>query len=230
MGELNFLDYDKISDTLMYFDQNVSLRFCVGLNYKNKLGENVSFHAEYTTSTGRYIRRNIHAYFIINDNRDYKNSIMILPKDVAMLQMLMNNAIIPWMVGNKRIYSENDNHELIIKGKWSLAEFPLSEYRYMTFAPIIVSYQDGTFKEGIRMTMNSKDSYVDMDINKFMEFYYYICNTDMYSAAVALLNYVKQSPYGMNTLMYGSTNDTYYQDDNNRLPDKGGRNKFFDSI
>ena len=57
---------------------------------------------------------------------------------------------------------------------------------------------DESVKEGIRMYINSDDTYVDYDINKFMEFFYYMMNTDMYNAAQNMIQYIKTQPYGTN--------------------------------
>lgn len=241
MGKINFLDYDKITDTLMYFSREISLNFCVNLTRKNQQGNVIHFHSEYNfynESLGKNsysIKRNITPSFIINDNKDYRNSILIRPQDVSLLQMVLNSNIIPWVIGPKRIYHMNQDNKLIIKGKWNQVDFPLSDYKYISFAPIIITYQDSTMKEGIRFTINDKTNYVDIDINKFMEFYYYICNTDMYNAAIGLLNYVKTGPYGENLYTFGKDNnynkDNGYNDWNEaKKSGKGKKNNFFDSL
>lgn len=236
MGELTFLDYDKISDTLMFFSKDITLNFCVGLTRKNQRNEIVHFHNEYEyKSNGKQcysIKRSINAYFTINDYRDYNNGVMIRAQDIALLQMIMNASIIPWVVGPKRIYAFDSNQKLIIKGKWNQVDFPLSEYKYLSFAPIVITYQDQTMKEGIRITINDKSNYVDIDINKFMEFYYYICNTDIYSAAIGLLNYVKSGPYGLNQTNMNKNGG--FKDDNfgewDDAKKSGKKNTFFDSL
>ena len=48
------------------------------------------------------------------------------------------------------------------------------------------------------MEVNHQAEFVDMDIDKFIGFYYLLKNTDMYSAACNLINYVKTMPYGNN--------------------------------
>ena len=37
-----------------------------------------------------------------------------------------------------------------------------------------------------------------------MEFCYYIMNTDMYNAAIGLMQYIKTEPYNMNTFEVGN--------------------------
>lgn len=200
----NFTYYDKISDTLIYFNNDISLKFIVSLNRKGADGNIINFHNEYSYDSSYFgkksyaIRRYFVPYFSLDDKRDFKNNIMIKPSDVCLLQLVMNNNIIPWVMGNSRIYGMDKEGKIIIKGKWSQADFPLSDYQYLSFIPIVVTYDDNTTKEGIRMVMNNKDNFIDMDINKFMEFYYYINNTDIYNAAIGLVNYVKTQPYCIN--------------------------------
>lgn len=241
MGEITFLDYDKISDTIMYLSKTVTLNFCVSLTRRNtNTNKIVPFHSEYIYNSDYKnkkcysIKRNFNAYFIINDYNDYNNSVMIRPQDIVFLQMLLQNNVIPWFIGSKRIFSIDSDGKIIIKGKYSPAEFPVSEYKYISMLPIIITYEDGTLKEGIRMIINNKNNFIDMDINKFMEFYYYICNTDIYCAATNLLNYVKIGPYGMNQSDIGgnSFKEDYYSSNQewNEQKDSGKRNNFFDSL
>ena len=238
MGEFSFLNYDKITDTLMYFSKDICLNFCVKLTRKNTNKEVVHFHSEYEYKMNgdkKYsIKRIFFPVFIINDFRDFNNSVMIRPEDITLLQMILTNNVIPWVIGNKRIFSFDNENKLIIKGKQSQVDFPLSDYKYISFAPIVMTYQDMTMKEGIRLTINNKNNYVDIDINKFMEFYYYICNTDMYNAAIGLLNYVKSGPYKQNLIPIGGSNnfnnyDNGYEDWNT-IKEEGKKKNFFDSI
>lgn len=199
----NFLNYDRITDTIMYFNRYITLNFCVNLTRKGKNG-NMSFHSEYEFYSENYereshtIKRMIDSYFLINDSRDFNNSIIIKAQDILMLRFLLSDQLLPWFVGKHRVFGFDNNNRLILKGKWKQQEFPLSEYKYIGFAPIILEYDDGTLKEGIRFIFNSSDNYVDIDVNKFFEFYHYIMDTNMYTTAAILLNYVKMIPYGCN--------------------------------
>lgn len=212
MNNISFLDYDKITDTIMFFNQHVSFNFCVNLSRKKSSNNTIiPFHSEYKY-TSEYlnrdsysIKRNIDCYFVINDIKDYNNSVIIRPGDIIMLKMLINDLVIPWYIGNKRVFHFDNNKRLIIRGKYSKAQFPVSEYKYISFIPIILDFEDGTQKEGIRMELNSPDNYIDMDINKFFEFYYFVSETNMYNAATNMLNYVVSVPHMVN--LYDMTRD-----------------------
>lgn len=211
MNNILFVDYDKITDIIMYFNSTVTFNFSVNLSRKNKNNEVVNYHSEckytseYLNKDCYSIKRVIDCYFLINDMKDYKNSIIIRPKDIIMLKMLISDMIIPWFIGSKRVFSFDNNKRLILKRKYHRAQFPVSDYKYISFIPIVLDYEDGTTKEGIRMELNSSDNYIDLDINKFLEFYYFISETDMYNAAINLLNYIVSVPHGVN--MYDMTRD-----------------------
>ena len=201
-----FLDYDKISDTLIYFSQEITLRFNVQLGRKDKDGKRKFFHRE-TAYESKYsnvgpvasIKREMNFFFSIDDSRDYLNNIMIGIQDVFLLRILMEKNIIPWFIGNKNIFGLSpDDGKLIITGEWKLQQFTLTDYKYLQFEPIILDYEDGKSGYGIRMTVNHPENFVDIDLNRFMAFYYIISNTDMYSAANSMVCYVKQEPYGIN--------------------------------
>lgn len=203
---ITFLDYDKISDTLIYFSQEITLKFNVQLGKKDKDGRRKFFHREVAYES-KYsnvgpvvsIKRDMYFYFSIDDTRNYLNNIMIGIQDIPLLKMLIDNNIIPWFIGNKKIFGLSpDDGKIILTGKWKRQQFTLSDYKYIEFMPIVILYEDDKTNYGIRMIINDPDNFVDMDLNKFMSFYYIVTNTDMYSAASNLVCYTKQEPYGLN--------------------------------
>lgn len=210
----SFLNYDKISDTLIYLTNDVVLRFNVNLAKKSKDNKRVPFHSEYAYTTAKYgtpqtiysIKRNFTYYFTIDDTRDFMNNVLLRAQDVFMLLYLLNHQVLPWFMGNNRIFGFNKQNQLNIIGKYTQVEFPLNDYKYMMFLPIILTYEDGTSKEGVRMIINQQNNAVDIDINKFFEFYYTIKNTDMYNAALSMINYVKTTPYGQNLVSMDNNN------------------------
>lgn len=218
MDAIHFFDYDKITDTLMFFTQTVALKFGVNLS-KTKNDKRYPFHNEYAYMSNGHkaysIKRSINCWFLIDDSNNFENNILIRPQDVTLLQLLLTNNVIPWIIGENRIYGMNDENRLILKGKFTKVDFPLSDYKFISFLPIVIEYTDNTSKEGIRLIINNKDNMIDININQFLEFYYYIMNVDMYSAATNLLNYVKMKPYGEN--MYDMTIQSQSARNNNEF-------------
>lgn len=238
MGDILFTDFDKITDTILYISSDVTLSICLNLNIKQKDGKIKSFHSEYKYYSDNLnkdsysIKRNVQPYFSINDLKDYKNSIMLKVNDVWMLKMLLDNRVMPWFVGTKRLFFFDENNKLQIKGKYDIQEFRLNDYNCMAFAPIIIRYEDGMEKEGVRLFLNSKDRFVDMSIDVFISFYYLITNTDLYNAGTNMMNYVKMAPYdcGLFEMNSGSSYYDNYDGDWESMRqsnnDKRGNNFF----
>ena len=239
-----FSDFDKISDTILYFSNDVTLSICMTLNKKSSKDSSkiINFHSEYKyTSKNLYkesysIKRNLQAFFSINDLKDFRNSVILRTNDIYFLKMIIDNNIMPWFIGNNRIFFFDDKKQLQIKGKWDIQEFRINEYSFLAFAPIVLRFEDGTSKEGIRMLLNSKDRFVDMSIDIFISFYYYITNTDLYNAAANMANYVKMAPYDvgiydMNGNGYDERFNQFEDDDWNSAKKSSGKgNNFFSKI
>lgn len=230
---MEFTDYDKISDVLMYFNQQYTLNITVHLNrYNERRGIFYPFHTEFSYQNIKdkdrisySIRRDINVGFEIKNKDNFEDSIFIRPCDIIFFNMLVQEQIFPWYFGKHPVFSLDNNNQLIIKGKFTPAEFTLSEYKFIRFTPIIIDYGDGTSKQGCRITINKNENYIDIDINKLMEFIYYITNTDLHNAASNMLNYVKTMPYGTNIidLQQAYKEDSYKDTERN----KQSNNNFF---
>ena len=208
---MEFQDYDRISDTLLYFDANTVLEFIVTLSSKDRSGNRIFFHTEidydsnkyYGVDKGHSIKRRMTFYFAINDKRAFDRSFIIRPEDAMMLGMVIKSQVLPWYFDSKKkIFSFVEN-ELRITGQFQDVLFARNEYSYLRLQPCVYKFDDGTFKEGIRMYVSSQEVFVDMEIDKFLGFYYLLTNTDMYGAACSLTTYVKCPPYEVNKFSQG---------------------------
>ena len=239
MGDILFTDFDKITDTILYLSNDVTLSICINLNSKTKDGKVKNFHTEYKyysdalNKDSYSIKRTVQPYFSINDLKDYRNSIMLKVNDVWMLKMLLDNKVMPWFVGNKRLFFFDENNKLQIKGKYDIQEFRLNDYNFIAFAPIVIRFEDGMDKEGIRLFLNSKERFIDITVDLFISFYYFISNTDLYNAGANMINYVKTAPYncGLYEMGTGSANYEEYGDNNwNSSSNKRGNGNFFNKL
>lgn len=205
MGGVDFTDYDKITDTLMNFDNNISLKFSVLLSKKSKSKDRMHIHSEYVypskymnTNESRSIYRWMTYYFIIDIKNDFLGSIVLRPQDVEIIKMLLDSKILPWFFdSSKRAFQIEENKMFLTTGDFQ-AMFAQNDYKYIMFTPIVMEYEDGRFKEGIRMYLNNSSTFTDIDIDTFMGFVNIIKCTDMYAVATNLVNYVKIPPYGVN--------------------------------
>lgn len=201
-----FSDYDRVVDTLLYLSDNITFDFVVVLSTKDKAGNRSFFHSETEYESNKYsdvsmgkgIKRKMIFYFVINNKQYFDGGFILRPQDVQMLIMLIEQTILPWYFDHhRRIFSIIDN-KLVITGKYNPVEYIRNEYQYLQFVPNVYTFENDTYKEGIRMYINSSNSFVDMEIDKFMGLYYILKNTDMYGVATGLTTYVKTAPYDIN--------------------------------
>lgn len=204
---MEYQDYDRISDTLMFFNNDTVLEFVVNLSSRDKNGNRLFFHSEvdydsnkyYGIDKGHSIKRRMTFYFAINDRKAFDRSFIIRPEDTLMLAMIIKSQILPWYFDPiKKIFSFVEG-QLKITGNFKDVIYSKNEYSYLRLTPCVYSFEDNTYKEGIRMYVSSDHVYVDMEIDKFMGLYYYLTYTDMYSVACNIVTYAKVPPYGLNT-------------------------------
>lgn len=236
---VQFQDYDRIVDILMYLSKDITLNFNVNLSKKSVNNERMFFHYEteynskyYGVDKGRTIKRNMSYFFTLDDKNNFINSFIIRPQDVVLILMGIENAILPWFTGQKRIYSLVDK-KLVITGKFKPFNYVQNENKYISIHPLVISYEDGTFKEGIRLYLNSDTVYADLDLDRFMGLYYILKNTDMYAVASSMALYAKTGPYDVNTYRMvglgggGIAQDNWNDDSTN---DQKRNNSFLNSI
>lgn len=227
MEAIHFTDYEKISDVLMFINKDVNLCFNVSLAYRAQNGNRNHFHKEYSYKS-RYvdkdnvvsIKRNFKYYLSIDIKDNFNNNVMINTSNILALRMRLK-IVYNWLT---TLFKYKDD-KLVIIGKWNDNILYLNQYSCLKFEPTVCVYEDGTYKEGVRIYINNEDIYFDMDIDKFMEFYYLIDTIDMYQSAITLLNYLRPE-YGSNITYLNNSNDNniFYSNYENKSRSKG----FFD--
>jgi hypothetical protein len=202
-----FIDYDKISDVILRFDMNYFMKLNVRLSKKDKDGNRIPFHSEYKTYSKvkgydlYTIRREYNVFYSIeSSNKEIQNNyVNLYPNDVYILNMLINNNILPWFFGDTRIFGKDGSDLLFIKYKdYEKVYLPLTGGQFLSFLPTIINYMDDTSKEGLIIGINREDVNFEISVDKFFYFAYIIANTDMFSMAAAMIDYVKHKPYLVN--------------------------------
>lgn len=241
VSPIHFIDYNKISDSLMWFDSTHVLKFCVVLQKKDKKGDIVPFHKEFSfmnksnNTEQLTIVRDYSFYYIIEDIKNKGNftanntSILLHANDVELLRILLERNLYPWFLPPTRdkIFGKDNMNRLIVKGNQKV-QFPVTNRSYLEFRPTIIEYENtDEQKEGVRLIMNDIDNFIDISIDKFMEFGNYIIHTDMINAAMNMLTYVKLRPYGTNLFDFNQQNTTtnYIATPNNNRPNYSNNNK-----
>lgn len=235
----SFTDYERITDSLMYLSDRLTLNFVVNLAKKNQMGNRQFCHFETSyvsekyngTSPIRSIKRNMSYYFVIDDREVFANGFILRPQDVELLLMLIQQQILPWFFGNKEERAFHMVKEQLVLKEYREVVYTQSESRWIKFAPIVYSYEDGTFAQGLEMIFQSGEV-ASMNADKFMGFVN-ILKTDMYAVACSMLTYVKQQPYEINTYSpsgLGASRSPRQQDWQNNTNYKGnGTNSFLNN-
>jgi hypothetical protein len=235
---IDFTEYDRITDTLMWLADNITLNFTVGLSKKAKSGERAFYHYETRYGSDKYgsplrsIKRQMNFAFTIDCKDNFLAGLMLRPQDVELLTRLIELKVLPWFLdtGKKNAYK-------IIDDKIILKDFEpvtfIQDNRWLSFQPgIYVDPYTQLESRGIRMELYS-GFYWTMPVDKFMGFFHIISKTDMYNVACSMCNYTKMEPYGINVytatgLGANSTTNTKIDEAwNNSAPNKSlGANSF----
>lgn len=207
-NNIQFSDYDRIADTLMWLGSSTyQLQFVLSMAHKDRGGNRRFFHTENTYGSrypGVYdahsIRREMNYYFCISDIKVFASGIILAPRDVFALLNIIETKIFPWYYGKNSVYKiikDGDLDRLQIVGKYTPAYFPKDD-KFIRFEPIVYRLENNMYMQGTRMFINTDENFVDLTLDSFTGFYYILKNTDMYSAACNLATYVKTKPYGIN--------------------------------
>lgn len=200
----NFIDYDAISDKILWFDNNFSLSFTVKLTRKDKNGNRSHFHREYVYSS-QYInsdqsisiKRN-YDYFLSIEDIKRTTYIQIRVNDMIMLKMIITNIVTQltdeslWAIkGNKLIKKNTGQQPLMLSN--------LVMNKWISFECIPLLDFENRWSKGVRMTLSDQSIFVDMTIDTFMGFAYIIDSFNMVQQSAIMVNYIN-SPgvYGAN--------------------------------
>lgn len=205
---IDFTDYDSITDTLMFLNNEYTLQFVLQLSYKDKSGNRRFFHREATYGS-RYpgvmlahnIKREMKYFFKIQNIKDFIGYNLLFPNDVIMLLYVLEGEVLPWFFGKKSIFKivkEKDKPDKLTRGEYKPAIYIQSERAYLRFDPIVYTDMNQMQSQGVRICLNSDAEFIDLSLDKFMQFYYILKNTDMYGTASSMASYVKTPPYGKN--------------------------------
>ena len=201
---IDFTEYDRITDTLMYLSDNISLGFTVGFSRKSKTGDRVFYHYETQYGSDKYgsalrsIKRQLSYAFTIDCKDDFMSGMMFKPQDIELLVRIIDQKVFPWFFGNEKQIAFKTK-----EGKYILKQFEPVSYvqqngRWISFQPAIYVDPISELESmGIRTELYSQYSWI-LPMDKFMGFYNIIARSDMYNIACTLCNYVKMQPYGVN--------------------------------
>lgn len=194
-----FESYDRVTDILMYFNDNITLSFHVVLSKTNKDGSRRFFQYEVEKSssniTTRNIKRNMTFYYTIDIKNDFCSGLVIKTSDIYFLKKVIYDSVLPWYDSNSANYAFQIVEDRLALTEFKPAIYTQSDIKHLQFEPIVVITYNDKYSFGIRMLLNGLYT-IDIELDKFMNFIYYL-DCDMYTAACALCNYAKIDPYGI---------------------------------
>lgn len=216
-----FISYDRITDVLLPFSQNINLCFNVKLAYKNKDNERRFMHSESQYPAQKYtgnpdvvsIKRMMNFYFSIEDTCDRDNWILLGAQNVFFLKDFLKTNVLPWYPGYGTGVYESGETGLMLSAGYETVVFRMSGGRSLGFEPALFDTFRGDTYPGVRMYINGGRAVAEIGYDLLMSFYYILENTDMYSVASSMLAYVKAGPYGTNRYVINGNggNDNFWQ-------------------
>lgn len=215
-----YLDYDKISDLMMYLGLNTSLNFNVNLSKKGQNGERYHFHKEYIypskySDYGKVISiKRSFSYYLTIDKREPRQSIMIRIQDLIILRSILSG-VSSWFTDDT--FGIKNNVLVIHKAKKPMMVNNLAENKYLQFNPIVMTSENTSIQQqGIRITLGDPNIYTDIGIDTFFGFKELIDRMDMFGYAQNMINYLGHPEFGTNS---------YEFDNNNYIPDEPQQEK-----
>ena len=207
---VNFLDYDKIADDLIWFDKDIVLRFNVKLASKTADGKRRHYLNEIQYKAKKYIdkdkvltvRRHFDYYLSIDVRYEFESSVLIKAKDMLNVRARLKMAS-KWFADG--IFGKDKKGKLHVVGSPRPIDITNLSGKYIRLEPAIITYDNEEQIEGVRLILNGERQ-VDISVDKFMELLYVINGMDMYTCAIGLVNYIRpdlgENVYDMSTYKY----------------------------
>ena len=197
-----FFDYNKLTDDLLNIGYGTSIQMVVSLNERRKNGENNHFHHEYTyiNEQGEQrvsMKRNINCYLqIVKQKEQY---VIISVNDIILMRNTLQS-IERWFQDNT-FAIKNDMLHVVNKKKPKVIT-GLAQGKWLQFEPVVITYEDHSQVQGIRMTLSDYSIYTDIDINRFYGMLYFFEKVDLFTMAQNMLNYLGRPEFGTNLVSF----------------------------
>ena len=190
---ISYIDYEKISDLMMFLGNNVNLKFNIKLAKKGLDGRRYHFHKEYQYLSNYInqeniitIKRDFEYFLSIESQKDQDFFCMITINDIILLRSVLSN-VVHWLDGSIKTFGIK-NKKLILLGKQEPIVMQLVTNKILKFEPIVIINANDIQSQGIRLYIDGV--YTDINANTFMGFVYLINTVDMFGCAQVMLNYI----------------------------------------
>ena len=240
MRPIHFIDYDKLSDDVLYLGSKLFLRMNVSLSRKKEPDMRYHYHKEYSydspfSKDKLYSIKRSFDYYLSFDKADLRNVIIIRAQDMIVLQRGLDRVVL-WFEDKDHNAFYVKNKKLIVKKQKPVIIDGLAMDGYLEFQPIVIlSENDNKQTPGVRLTMGKEDCFADITVDKLYGLVYTIREFRLYEAAQNLLNYMGRPDFGTNLYEIESNIVPEAEDkiegakENRSIPSKKPKS-FFDKI
>lgn len=218
-----WMDYDKITDDLMYIGFNTTLQCSTTLSRKDKrTNERVSFHKEfgYIKNGERVnsIKRSYNCYLVIN-NYSSKAYVMIGVNDIILMRYRLQQ-VEKWF---SSCFGIKENKLYITRQQKPVVVDSLAENKWIEFLPTVITKEDGTQVQGVNMNLYN-ECVVEISIDNFYGMKYIFDTINLIDMANHMINYLRRPQLGTNytDLSMTSGDDGYSNDRNDQHSSKKG--------
>lgn len=189
----NYNNYEKISDTILFLNNDWRVTFNVKLAYKDKRGERQFYYQEYGYKQTKYnginnvisIKRNFESYIIIENMADKNNNILIRKPDMVGLKNCLKICL-KWLTDtNSNIFAINNDKNMYVANATSCM-CQIGENGALRFEPLVIPGNDKD-EAGIRLYINDERNYTEITTKGFFDFYESLINFNFHIAACAMI-------------------------------------------
>ena len=201
---VQYADYDKIADVVMYINSTHVLKFYTELYRKTKRGR-FPFHTEIGYDLGDGLRVNINREFhyylaiesILRDDNGDKTQIRIYLQDIYFLSVKLNQ-VLSWFTDSRfnKLFVKRDGRIIMTEHPDSIV-INLSFDKYIEFEPGII-VKSGEEITGVKVYLSSDKAGFFLSTDELFSFYYCIANFNMYQSAQLMLAYIGPPEPGVN--------------------------------
>lgn len=206
MRPIQFIDYDKLSDDVLYLGSKLYLRMNVSLSTKNE--QDISryhYHKEYSYPS-KYSNNNLvsikrsFTYYLSFDKADIRNIVMIRAQDMIVLNRALERVVL-WFEDKEHNAFYVRSKKLIVKKQQPVLVEGLAMNSYLEFQPIVIlSEQDNRQTPGVRLTLGNPEYFADITVDKLYGLVYTLSTFRMFEAAQNLVNYLGRPGFGFNLM------------------------------
>lgn len=200
---MNLIEYDSISDKLMWFNNEFFLAFTVKLARKDREGNRSYFHREYSypsqypgVENAVSIKRYYDYFLSIESLRDKYVYIQIRVNDMIMLKSILSNIVnrllddSQWVIKNERLHLKGSAQPLVLPN--------LVMNKWISFECTPLLDLSDSWSKGVRIGLSDQSRYIDVNIDQFMGFVYIIDSFNMVQQSAIMINYLNTNIIGMN--------------------------------